>query len=85
MTQEQRKMAQAATGGILAARVELDQARELLAEAAKACKGDPIEDRLNSWYDELTDLIYDYKKVWKEWRDNLDREDKFPESWKEAI
>lgn len=86
MTMEERKkMSLAATHGILASRVELDQARDLLAEAAEVCKGNPIVDRMNSWYDELSDLIYDMKAVWKEWHDNLQRGDRaYPESWEDA-
>ena len=86
MTKEQAKMMQAVTAGVLAARVELADARDQISGAADECKGNPMEDRLNSWYDEIEDLIYDMKKQLEAWKDNLENGGcSVPDSWKEAI
>ena len=85
MTKDQRKKLHSVTAGVLAARVEIRDAVDMLCTAADACKGDPMEDRINSWINDLEDMNIELKQKLNDWKADLQYGPEIPESWKEAM
>lgn len=69
MTKEQMNKVEEFVG---TARMRMIDAQNALAEAAEVCKGQPLEDHLNSLYDALDDLRFDLTKQVREFANRLD-------------
>lgn len=84
MTREQKEMLIKVTAAVTAAKVQMAKAEDSIEAAADACKGQPMENILNSIYDELTDLRFDLGKELTNFENRLKGiGNDEPESWKE--
>ena len=86
MTKEQRAMFDAVQSEVNKAKHKLSEAEDSLTAAAEHCKGTPMEDKLNSIFDEVYDLHYSLIKELTDFELRLNGcGNDTPESWKEAI
>lgn len=87
MTDREKKILEDTKRLISDAKVALAAAQDSMQEAAEACKGMPMEDRLNSFWDALEDMRFDLGKQIRafEKRVTTGEGSEAPESWKEAI
>ena len=74
MSDKQKEAFRKVTCQVLASRVELRNAYDMIAEAAESCKGTPLEDRLNSFCDDIDNMIFDLKQEWKQYKERLEQE-----------
>ena len=82
MTKEQKAMFKKVEAAVLEAKQLMSQAEDRIEEAADSCKGLPMEDQLNSIFDELTDLRFDLGKQLTNFEKRLNGEgNDAPESW----
>ena len=84
MTKEQKEMLLKVTSAVTAAKRLISQAEDKLEEAADSCKGYPMEDHLNSIYDDLYDLRLDLGKQITAFGERLEGiGNEAPASWEE--
>lgn len=82
MTKEQRAMFKKVENAVADAKQFMAEAEEKLEEAADECKGTPMEDQLNSIFDDLTNLRFDLGKQLENFEKRLNGEgNDAPESW----
>lgn len=82
MTQEEREMFKKVKTAVADAKQFMAEAEEKIEAAADDCKGTPMEDQLNSIFDELTDLRFDLGKQLNNFFKRLNGEgNDAPESW----
>lgn len=86
MTDEMKRVLDGVREDVEKAKHGIVEAQDWLASAAERCRGLPMEDRLNSFYDALEDLRFDLRKEVDEFGKRLNGEgNEAPESWKEAV
>lgn len=82
MTQEEREMFKKVKTAVAQATNFMVKAEDAIEAAADECKGTPMEDQLNSIFDELTDLRFDLGKQLNNFYKRLNGEgNDAPESW----
>lgn len=82
MTKEQAAMLKDTKDLVHEAKILMAKAEEKIEAAAEVCKGFPMEDQLNSIFDELTDLRFDLGKQLDTFEKRLNGEgNDAPESW----
>lgn len=82
MTKEEKEMLGKVKAAVQEAKDLMVLAEEKIEAAADECKGTPMEDQLNSIFDELTDLRFDLGKQLDNFEKRLNGEgNDAPESW----
>lgn len=82
MTKEERVIFNKVQVAVAAAKDFMMRAEDQIESAADSCKGYPMEDQLNSIFDELTDLRFDLGKQLENFKKRLNGEgNDAPESW----